>query len=337
MTPEPNLTTATLIHHVVGDLLCQNKFVHTECPEIVDLAVISTGLGILQSRFRFVQQGSRIWDSTYWTEAPRPFLDTEALAYASAIAAWVRGDDDPQWISELPNEVKRPMRKSLKYLIKTNDSFFHPSTAARPLLKQKQSDWLQLASDASISTQIVALRHLEPDELHCDRQENRLLETLRSPSQPVVLNSIAAVESLNFQREQIANELRLLVENQDDEIRSKAMIALTRSNQLDELTIGCAAKMVDNSVNYVAFAGVFALASLESAPENVLRVAERGFIRALQSCNYEFVGLFAAAFNRWLSDPVSHFERLLQDDQPEYLEIAVEALQNVREQSVTVS
>ena len=336
MTSEPNLTTATLVHCVVGDLLSQNKFEHAEHPEIIDLAVVSTGLGILQSRFRFVQQGGRFWDSTYWTEAPRPFLDTDALAYASAIAAWVRGDNDPQWASELPNEVKRPMRKSLKYLIKTNDSFFHPSTAATPLLKQTQSEWLQLASAASISKQIIAIRHFGPDNQLCDRQEDRLLETLRSPFRSVVLNSIAAIESLKFESEPIASELRLLVESQDDEIRSKALIALTRSGQLDGLTISCAMKMIDNSVKYVAFAGVLALASLESAPENVLKVAERGFIRALQSCDYEFVGLFAAAFNRWLSDPVSHFEQLLHDE-PEYLQIAVEALDNTREQSVAVS
>ena len=260
-----------------------------------------------------------------------------AFGWVSTQYLWVRGDHDPQWTSELPNEVKRPMRKSLKYLTKTNDSFFHPSTAAQPLLKQTQSDWIQLASDASISKQIIAIRHLEPDGQLSDRQENLLLETMRSPARSVVLNSIAAVESLNFESDPIASELRVLVENQDDEIRAKAMIALTSSGQLDEWTIGYAAKMVDNSVKYVAFAGVFALASLESAPANVLRVAERGFMRALQSCDYEFVGLFAAAFNRWLSDPVSHFEQLLKDDQPEYLEIAVEAIQNVREQSAAVS
>ncbi len=263
MMLEPNLTAATLIHHVVGDLLFQNEFEYAECPEIVDLAVVSTGLGILQSNFRFVQQGSRFWDSTYWTDAPRPFLDTEALAYASAIAAWVRGDHDPQWADELPREVKRPMRKSLKYLSKTNDSFFHPSTAATPLLKQTQSDWLQMASDASISRQIIAIRHFEPVEQLWDRQENRLLESLRSPDRSVILNSIAAVESLSFESEQIASELRLLVENQDDEIRAKAMIALARLRHLDDLTIGCAVKMVDSSVKHVAFAGVFALASLE--------------------------------------------------------------------------
>lgn len=337
MAADRILTTATLIHHVVGDLLCQNNFEHVECPELVDLAVISTGLGLLQSKFRFVQQQSPFWDSTYWTEAPRPFLDTQALAYASAIAVWVRGDTNPQWTNELPNEVKRPMGKSLKYLLKTNDSFFHPSTAAQHLLKQTQNAWLQMATDPSISKQIVAIRHLEPSEQLRDRQEILLQESMRSPARSVVLNSIAAVESLNLENEPVVNELRALTENPDDEIRAKAMIAITKLGQLDQMTIGGAAKMVDDSVKHVVFAGVFSLASLESAPEKVLRVAERGLKRALQSCDYEFVGLFAAAFNRWLSDPVSHFEQLLKDDQPEYLEIAVEALQNIREQSVAAS
>lgn len=134
----------------------------------------------------------------------------------------------------------------------------------------------------------------------------------------------------------VANELRFLVESRDDELRAKAIIALAKLAQLDEETIDAAVKMIDSSVRYVVFAGVFALSSLKAAPDNVLRASERGFVRALQTCDYEFVGLFAVAMDRWLDDPQSHIEQLLQNDQPEYLNIATEALQNVRAQSVAL-
>ena len=97
------------------------------------------------------------------------------------------------------------------------------------------------------------------------------------------------------------------------------------------MAIGSAAKMIDSGPRHVVYAGVFALASQKSLPDDVLSTADRAFIRALQSCDYEFITMFSAAFTRWLDDPRSHIQQLLQGDQPEYLEIAIEALESVNE------
>ncbi len=318
---------------MVGDLLQQNNFAYTDFPEIVDLAVISTGLGILQSNFGFVKQAGKFWDSTYWFASPRPFLDSHGVAYASAVAAWMRGEKDPAWAGELPNEIKRPMRKSLKYLFGGDDSFLDPSTAGQSILQQSQNDWLKMAAASSISRQIIALRHLQSDASLQDQQETVLLEKLRSADRPIVLHAISAAETLELASDRIVSELSLLVDSRDDETRAKALITLVKLGRLDEMTLGSATKMVDGSARHVVFAGVYALSSIPTVTDEVLQVAERGFIRALQTCDYEFVSLYAAAFNRWLDNPESHFRQLLEDDQPEYLQIATEALQNVREQS----
>ena len=335
MAFEPRLTAATVIHFAVADMLRQQKLGYAHFPEVVDLAVINTGLGFLQSSFGFVKQVGTFWDSTYWDAVQRPFLDTNALAYANAVAAWIRDDKDPAWAEGLPSDVKKPMRKSLKYLFKTKDSFFHPDSANQNLLQQTQREWLQQAGQSTHSTQIIAIRHLESDSELVQQQEKLLLDKLRS-SRPLVLHSIAAVERLKLDSDVVADELRVLIENRDDEIRAKAMIALTKLGQLDELSVEKAANMVDSNVKHVSFAGVVALCTLDVAPEPAIQATERGFVRALQSCDYEFVGLFAAAFNRWMDDPESHFEQLLQDDEPGYLEIAMDALKNVREQTVAL-
>lgn len=336
MKQEPLLTTATLINQVVCDLLYQHKFGYAHFPEIVDLAVVSTGLGMLQSNIGFVNNSGSFWDSTQWGIFPRPFLDSHSLAYASAIAAWARGDKDPEWANELPSEVKNPMRKSLKYLIKTNDSFIQPMAPTPSKLDQSQDDWLQLASSKSASQQVVAIRQLDFEDQRDHQREALLLEKLQSGNRAIVLHSIAATERMKIVDEPIAEELRLLVQDRDDEIRAKAMCSLTRSGKLDESTVNVAVKMLDSNARFVVFAGVFALASLDSVPEQVMPLANRGFVRALQACDYEFVGLFTAAYNRWLDDPETHFEQLLQEDGPEYLEIALEALQNVRQQLVAL-
>lgn len=317
-------------------MLHQNKLGTAHLPEVVDLAVVATGLGVLQSSFGFVKQTGSFWDSTYWDVAPRPFLDCDALAYANAVAAWVRGEKDPIWANELPVEVKRPMRKSLKYLFKTQDTFLNCSDNTR-LSGRSQEQWIELASDPSVSTQIVALRQLEIDEQLTDRHEALLLNALRSPHPPVMLHAITGVQDLKLDRAPIAEELRFLVESRDDQTRAKAIIALARLAQLDEPTIETAGKMIDSPVRYVVFAGLSALSSLDTVPDAALRAAERRFVRALQTCDYEFVGHFAGALNRWLEDPQSHVERLLSGDQPEYVKIATEAIQEAQSQSVALS
>ena len=124
MSHEPVLTAATLIHHLVSDLLYQNGLDRTEFPEIIDLATIGTGTGNLRSQLQFVSQGGAFWDSTRWAASPRPFLDSKALAYTCAVAAWIRDEKDPSLAREIPNEIKRSVQKSLKHLLKTGDSFF---------------------------------------------------------------------------------------------------------------------------------------------------------------------------------------------------------------------
>ena len=336
LAAEPILTTATLINKTVCDFLFVNKFNYARFPELVDLAVVSMGLGMIQSGIGFVKETGSFWDTTQWEKMPRPFLETQSLAYASALVAWSRNDHAPAWMDRLPVEVKKPMQKSLKYLSKSNDSFFKSSPANHSVLSQPQDEWLKLASNGSVSQQIIATRHLKLEE-SAQPQEKILTEKLYSNDRNILLHAIASTERIDYQNEQVIEALRLCLENRDDEVCSKAILALTRFNSLDEHSINQAAKMLESPTRFVVFAGLFGLSSLDSVPDQVLKSANRRFIQALQKCDYEFVGLFASAYNRWLEDPKRHFETLLSEDSPEYYEIAMESLENVREQLVGIN
>jgi len=323
-----------LIHHVVADLLYQHEFSYPHFPELVDLAVVMTGLGAIRSRIEFVKNTGSFWDSTGWGVFPRPFLDTPTLGYVHAMAAWIRDDADPSWFGGLPPAVKNPSKKSLKFLNKTGDSFFDSKSADQQLLKQDQQKWLALATEKSTSNQIVALLHFEPDELLADQQASVLHEKLRSANVPVIVHAITAVESVKSSSQAILDQLRHLAMHQNDEVRAKALIALAKLGQIDEATIEVAAKMIDSRAKHVVYAGVFALGSQTAVDDATLRAVDRGFLSALQTCDYEFIQLFAMCYARWLEQPETHFQQLLSDN--EYLEMANEALQASREQSVSL-
>ncbi len=295
-----------------------------------------TGLGLLQCRIPLVNTSPPYWDSTLWTTFPRPFLDSQAMAYALATVAWSRSEANPVWTTDLPIEIKRPMLKSLKYLLKTDDSFYHPHPPTSRF-DQTQSEWLQAINQPSTSQQIIAARHLQFDDTPDSPQAIVISEKLRSPDRFVMLHAISATENMSEKNELVIDELNMLLNHRDDEIRAKAICSLARFGALDDRGIQVAACMLDDQHRFVAYAGLVALASLDRLPETVLPAANSGLLRSLQTCDYELVGLFSGAFHRWLEDPKSHYENLLQKESPEYLEIALEVLDNVRQELVALN
>ena len=329
------LTAASLTHHVVADWLYQNDFAYVHFPEIVDLATVMTGLGLLHSQIPLVSKTSPFWDSTLWTTFPRPFLDAQGVAYAMANAAWCRNDDSPNWANRLPKEIRRPMLKSIKHLFKVEDTFFYPHPPVSSL-DHSQSEWLQQASNPSISRQIIAIRHLRfPD--HADSPQLQVIvDKLRSTERSVLLHAIAAAERMKTKNEDVVNELRMLLNHRDDEVRAKAICALARFVALDETAIDVAARMLDEPQRFVAFSGLVALTSLDQLPDRVMPVVNRGLVRSLQSCDYDLVGTFSTGFHQWLDDPESHYRMLLQEKNSEYLDVALEVLESAQQALVSL-
>lgn len=329
---DPELAIATLINGVVCDLLHVHGYGYAHFPEFVDMATIAMGLGQLQSNMDFVKSTGTFWDSSQWRIIPRPFLDSQSVAYLNAVAAWSRSEKAPAWAEELNIEIRKPTTKSLKFLHQTGDCFFQPKAADQNLLQQSQADWIKTAGDASVSRQIIAVRQLHPDETMLAKQQHVLAEKLRSTNQAVLVNAISACEQIKDVGQTAIEELCFLTQHRDNEIRAKAMCALSRLGELNDATIATAGEMLGSKTKYVVYAGLTALSSLDSVSEQLIPPINRSFMRALQVCDYEFVGLFAAAYTKWLDDPKGYVENLLRDDGPEYMEIAMEAIDNVGQQ-----
>ena len=314
--------------------MSQQKFEYHHLPEFVDLAVVGVGLGLPLCQVNLVNEKGLFWDTTQWETFPRPFLDQQDLAYALALAAWVRGETSASWLDDVPSVIKKPTQKSLKYLAKQNDSFFRPHQGKVKKLKQDQNAWLETVSQNSISEQVIGLRYLQVTGDNDTRQLSALLDKLRSDNPAVLLNAINTAGTLKEAEATVVDELNLLIENPNDQIRAKAMFALARLAAVDEGAIKFAIKMLESHSKFVIYAGLMGLSSLSDVPSSVFPAANRAFIRSLQICDYEFIGLFVGAFQQWVDDPELYLRSLLQEDSPEYFEIAMEALASARERLV---
>jgi hypothetical protein len=321
-------------------MLYQSTFSQPHFPEVVELAVIGTGLGVLRSNLVFVKKVAAFWDSTHWQIAPPPFLNIQSLAYVNALAAWARDETTPAWLNDLNSEVKRPMKRSLKYLFKTGDTFFNPREAHNRINLPDEQQWWELAQHPSASTQVIAIRHVNTDQDLTQQQESVLLDKLQSTERATTLNAITTTERLSSRQENeisdsLTKQIRTLMHHRDDEIRAKAMCALTTVNRIDSSAIDAAASMIEDDIRHVVFAGVYALTTVDQLPDYISPSFDRSFIKALKSCDYEFVGLFAKGYNRWHDDPKQYLEQLLSDS-PEFLPIAMEALDQIPQQVVNI-
>ena len=335
---EPNQdvegATAALINAGITDVLCRSIPMYDRFPELVDMACVTVGLGAIRSNIQLVTKQPLFWDSTQWSTVARPFLGYPGLAYTNAIAAWVRGESSPAWADDLNAEVRSPMKKSLKYLNQTGDSFFQPQAASSSNLNQSAEQWWRLLESGKNSEQIIAVRHLPTNNAPSAQQERLLIERLRSRNSAIVLNTISTVEQMPS-AEPIAEVLRDLVQDRNSEIQAKSLCAISRLGELDDRALDSATELLEGGVPHCVFAGLVALASQKELSELQLDSTDRTLKRCLGSCNYEFVTLLTAAYKTWVPDPKAHISNLLAND-PDLLEVALDSLQGVPEQLVSI-
>ena len=322
----PPLATAALMQSLVHDLLVNNGLANAAPGEFLDAAVALCGLGGPRAEVELISDAGSYWDTTRWDASPANFLDHESLAYAHSLAIWCRGGN----VDLLPASM-RTAKGSLKYLNKTNDSFFQRSLVIDDQLAIET--FIELAASGKDSTRIAAMQFFNSDQALHEQQDAAILENLRHRSEHVIAHAVSAALVTQTTSPGIVEELKLLTDNHDDRLRSKAVQAVTLLGQLDDYVAGNAAKMLSSSTAYVTYSGLLALAKLDKVSEDVLQLADRGFERALHTCNYQFVELFAGAYNRWLDDPVAHLNRLWGERSPEYYQMAVEALTALTDQA----
>lgn len=324
---DPTLGLASLVDGVVQDLLYHSGYQKPLDPEVVELAVIGVGLGALRNQVDLVAKTNSYWDSTQWNVARRPFLDVQGLAYANALAAWTRGELAPSWMGDMPGALRRPTHASSKFLSKTGDCFYQRN-GRNVFRTQSQDEWWKLVGSPFASTQVNAIRQLEPTDELSDSRTQLLRAKLGDSNRAIVLHAVGAAERLmqgTSVSEDLTRMLRVLADHRDDEISAKAMCALARLNALDEICVEIATGMLESARRHLVFSGGYGLATLDQIPEETERTVNKAFRRSLRACDYEMVSLFANAYHRWFEDPVALVQSQLGED-PELLQVALDAL-----------
>ncbi len=114
---------STLAHELAHDFLLGGEFLKGDEPDgelITDLLTIFLGLGVFTA--------NSIFRESQWWMSRQGYLLPEAVGYALALFAFMRGEESPDWAKHLTLGPAEHFAKGLRFLRKTNDSLFHPET-----------------------------------------------------------------------------------------------------------------------------------------------------------------------------------------------------------------
>ena len=170
-----------------------------------------------------------------------------------------------------------------------------------------------------------------------DTQIECLVDKVKSSNRDLVLHAITTIENLELDDPRIIEQLKLHLEDRDEEIQAKALLALTGVIAKHDYPMEDAARMLASKTSFVVYAAIISLATIPEVDDKIIRIADRAFGRALQSCDYGLVELFARAYLTWLPEPVTHIADTFEDGYEEYIDTALEAIKNVKLQRAAES
>lgn len=116
----PEALIATIAHELSHVKLLGEKALEDNDEMLTDFTTVFFGLGIFNANaaFQFFQQTDR------WGYNKLGYLKIEEWAYALALFAFVRHEDNPNWKNHLNSTVKKDFEKCLRYMIKNEDEIF---------------------------------------------------------------------------------------------------------------------------------------------------------------------------------------------------------------------
>jgi len=117
---KPDSLIATIAHELSHVKLLGEKKLQQNDEMLTDFTTVFFGLGIFNANcaFQFYNQTDR------WGHSSLGYLKIDEWAYALALFAFIRHEDEPQWKQFLSKTIKYDFEKCLRYMIENEEEIF---------------------------------------------------------------------------------------------------------------------------------------------------------------------------------------------------------------------
>ena len=242
-----------LSHHFLlgGGLLAENNL---DLERLTDLLPVFLGIGLFSGNATFKESHWRTGDFSGWSMQKKGYLPGRMFAYGFSLFAFARGEQKPGWAGYLRHDLSEPFWRGLRYLNRTGDTLFGEQVAFHKLSVDQLLERLQ---SPSATIRYVALWELAERGPNGVAAVDQVVECLADGDLDVSykavfalgkIRSAAAISALKSclysgtpqlrvgaaqtlgeigaDRESVIPELRGLLRDSDDAVRSAATQAI---------------------------------------------------------------------------------------------------------------
>ena len=151
---------STLAHELAHELLLKGNHLTQAVPDhelVTDLVPVYLGVGIFTANSTVQSSTKRLGNLSWWSISKQGYLSSVTLGYAAALFAFARGEDRPPWAKELRADSAVTLRSALRYLQKTGDSLFTPSSISAPPKRPSLAELAEQLENRSATFRLAAL------------------------------------------------------------------------------------------------------------------------------------------------------------------------------------
>ncbi len=332
---DPQEVAATLVHELAHDILLGGGLLashESDHEQVTDLLLIFLGVGIIPTNNTVKDRAWREGQMEYFQIRRSGYLSAADFGYAFALFAYVRGEEQPLWMSHLRPDAREVMKKGLKFLNKTGDTLFHPDKLREKLhtpTAAEVRDWLR---DGTPTEQVFALWQLEqhplPDSSVIEAIENKLAD------RDWVIAS-AAAEALGPLREAAAHSTPSLLRalnSRHPRVRAAAANALGEIGAESEKVLPALALLLADLNSYVVTCAANALGKFGPCAGPFARELLAALDAALYSESSEHsAGYLLLALTKIDSDPEQRIREYYESGNDEHRDHLLEMLANMRQ------
>jgi hypothetical protein len=346
----PERLTATLAHKISQRILSERDLVAfsvTERERVAELLPVFFGLGIFTAnstaiendhgpsdldeflpRYRGMSRGSG-------PSGDRQFqLPARVFGYALALFAFLRGERRPEWATHLRLDAAEPLRLSLRYLRKTNDTLCHPDTMGQRRQPTPEENLIRDLKRGTASVRLATLweirdRHITSTAV-VDAVGRRLDDDRDADIPRAACETLA---SLGAAAEPIVPDIlhALRYDNEETRIGAAYALGVIGGAHADQVIPALGFALADHTSDVVSEAAK-ALQSFGLQAESAVPQLLSAISKALADCKPPMIEVLMQTLMVITPDPVASLRESFEERDPELCDFA---LLELRKQGVS--
>jgi len=204
---------------------------------VTDLMTVLFDLGILTANATVSEKHQRLGRWSSWSVGRQSYLPSRVTAYAMALHAWLRGDENPTWGGHLRRDAAEALDQGLRYLIQTKDSLLRRDNVRSRSRNLSVHELLDRLKQGSTSARAAALWELARGDLATAESVQAVTHGLADRQAGLRAEAARTLAAWGSAAETAIPHLGEALGDSDEEVRMASAYALGKLRQQPDVVV----------------------------------------------------------------------------------------------------